>query len=76
MQSRFRKALLGVVLFAAILIAFLAFQVVRFNQPLASLQNERIFQVEPGSSLTRIANELAEQGIYSSPFLFRLALLP
>lgn len=41
-------------------------------QPLDNLVDTQLYEVSPGSSLTRVSNELADRGFTNSAFVFRL----
>lgn len=64
------SAATGLVLLAVVIASV---SIYRFYQPLDTVTETRIFDVAPGSSLTRIANELSGQGVLSSPLVFRIA---
>jgi len=74
MPSLTRKAILSFGFTLLLLVAlFAAISVHRFQQPLDLVTDARVFEVSPGSSLTRIANDLTRQGILTSPLFFRIA---
>ena len=74
MPSLTRKAILSAGFSLLLLLSlFASLSIHRFNQPLDSVTKTRIFEVSPGSSLTRIANELSGQGVLTSPLFFRIA---
>lgn len=74
MPSLTRKAVVnagfGLLLVVALLVST---SIHRFYQPLDSVTEIRVFEVSAGSSLTRIANDLTEQGVLASPLFFRIA---
>lgn len=74
MPSLTRKAILSAGIGLLLLLALIgSLSIHRFYQPLESVTQSRIFEVAPGSSLTRIANELTVQGVLTSPWPFRVA---
>lgn len=44
----------------------------KLNQPMPISNENIVFEVEPGSSLTRVANELEAQGLIDSPWILTL----
>ena len=74
MPSLTRKAILSFGFSLLLLVAlFASISMHSFQQPLDSVTDARVFEVSPGSSLTRITNDLTEQGILTSPLFFRIA---
>lgn len=62
---------IAVSLLAALLVLFLLLRSV--SAPMANLESEDVYLLEPGSSLTRVANDLESRGHLDSAFALRLA---